>query len=144
MFSRRLVPGLGEMLIATTAASAVRDENALAGRREVGKRCVGFAVVDHRADGNEQNHVRAGVAGTIRTFAVTATVGFEFAIVAVTEKRVVVGIGFEIDAAAIAAIAAARAAAGDVFFAAERNAAVAAVAGLDCDFCFVNEHECLC
>ena len=131
VFARRLVPGLREMLIATTAASTVRDENALARRGEIRQRFAGFAVVDHGADGNLQNHVVAGVAGAIRAFAVTATVGLEFAIVAVAEKRVVVGIGFEIDAAAIAAIAAAGAAAGDVFFAAKRDAAVATVAGFD-------------
>src|SRR5256885_6341173 len=110
VFARRLMPGLGEMLIATTAAAAVRDENTLAGRSEVGERRSGFAVVDHRTDGDLQNHVVAGVAGTIRTFAVTAAVGFEFTIVAVAEKRVVVGIGFEINAAAVAAIASAGAA----------------------------------
>src|SRR5256885_2655973 len=131
VFARCLVPGLGEMLIAATAAATVRDENALAGRGEVGERFAGLAVVDHRADGDLQNHVVAGVAGAIRTFAVTATVGLEFAIVAVAEKRVVVGIGFEINAAAIAAIASAGAAAGDVFFAAKRDAAVATVAGFD-------------
>src|SRR5256885_6580414 len=131
VFARRLMPGLGEMLIAATTAAAVRDENALAGRGEVGERRSGFAVIDHGANGNLQNQVVARVAGAIRAFAVTATVGLEFAIVAVAEKRVVVGIGFEIDAAAIAAIAAAGAAAGDVFFAAKRDAAVATVAGFD-------------
>ena len=125
------MPGLGEMLVAASAASAVRDENALAGRGEVGERRSGFAVIDHRADGDLQNHVVAGVAGAIRTFAVTATVSLEFAIVAIAEKRIVVGIGFEINAAAIAAIAAAGAAAGDVFFATKRDAAVAAVARFD-------------
>jgi hypothetical protein len=70
-----------------------------------------------------------------------ATVGFEFAIVAVTEKRVVVEIRFEIDASAVAAIASGRAAARDIFFAAKRNAAVAAVPGLDENFGFINKHE---
>src|SRR5256885_4026517 len=107
VFARRLMPGLGEVLIAATTASAVRDETALTGRGETRQRFAGFGVIDHRADGDLQNHVVAGVAGAIRTFAVTATVSLEFAIVAVAEKRVVVGIRFEIDAAAIAAVAAA-------------------------------------
>jgi len=71
---------------------------------------------------------------------VAAAVGFEFAIVAVAEKRVVVGIRFEINAAAVAAIAAGRAAARHVFFAAKRDAAVAAIAGLHQYFCFVDKH----
>ena len=83
----------------------------------------------------------AGMAGAVRAFAVASAVGFELAIVAIAKKRVVVGIRFEIDAAAVAAIAAGRAAARDVFLAAERDTAVAAVAGFYKDFCFVNEHE---
>src|SRR2546430_15449943 len=131
VFARSLMPGLGEMLIAATAAAAVRDENALAGRGEIRQRFAGFGVIDHGADGDLQNHVVAGVACAIRTFAMTAAGSLEFAIVAVAEKRVVVGIGFEIDAAAIAAVAAAGAAAWDVLFAPKRDAAVATVAGFD-------------
>ena len=44
------------------------------------------------------------------------------------------------DVAAVAAVAAGGAAAGDEFFAAEGHAAVAAVAGLDADSCFIDEH----
>src|SRR5262249_40518082 len=141
VFARSLMPGLGEMLIAATTASAVRDENALTWRGQIGKRLVGLAVVNHRADRDLQNHVRAGVAGSIRTFPVTAAVGFKFAIVTIAEKRVVVRIGFKIDAPSVAAIAAARAAARDIFFAAERNATVAAVAGFHKNFRFVYEHR---
>ena len=141
VFARGLVPGLGEMLIAAPAASAVRNENALAGRGEVGEGFIRFAVVYHRADGNLQNHVGAGVAGAIRTFAVTAPVSLEFTIVAIAEKRVVVGIGLEIDAPAIAAVAATGAAARNIFFAAKCDTAVAAVAGFYENLCFVNKHK---
>ena len=82
----------------------------------------------------------AGMAGAVRAFAVASAIGLEFAIVAVAQKRVVVRIRFEINAAAVAAVAARRAAARNVFFAAERDAAVAAVAGLHENFGFVNEH----
>src|SRR6267142_3719705 len=143
VFARGLMPGLCEMLIAASAASAGSDEDALAGSGEVGERFLGSAVIDHRADRNLQNHVRAGMAGAIRTFAVAAAIGFEFAIVAVAEKRVVVWVRFEVDAAAIAAVAAAWAAARNVFFATERDTAVAAVPCFHQDFCFVNEHELL-
>ena len=56
-----------------------------------------------------------------------AAVGFEFAIVAVTQQRVVVRIRFQVDAAAVAAVSAGGSAARHEFFAAERDAAVAAV-----------------
>jgi hypothetical protein len=97
-------------------------------------------IVSERANGNLQSHIIAGVAGAVRAFAVAAAIGFEFAVVAVAQQRVVVGIGFEVDAAAVAAIAAGRSAARNVFFAAERDAAVAAVAGLYEDFGLINEH----
>jgi hypothetical protein len=80
------------------------------------------------------------MAGTVGAFAVAAAVGFEFTVVAVTQERVVVRIGFEINAAAVAAIAAGRAAARNVFFTPKRDTAVAAVAGFYIDFGFVNEH----
>jgi len=135
------MPGLGKMLIAATAAATLRDEDALSGHGEIGDGFARLFVVSERANGNEQGHVRAGMAGAIRAFAVAAAIGFEFAIVTVAKKRVVVGIRFEIDAAAMAAVASGRTAAGNEFLAAKRDAAVAADAGLYQDFCFVNKHE---
>lgn len=70
-----------------------------------------------------------------------AAIRFEFAIVAVAQKCVVVRIRLEINAAAVAAVASGRTAAGDEFLASKRNATVAAVAGLYQYFCFVNKHE---
>src|SRR5580704_10430951 len=140
VFPRSLVPGLGEILIAAPAASTLRNQHALSCGGEIRKSLTGLLIVSERADGNLQDHVFAGVAGAVRPFAVPPAIGFEFAIVAVAQKRVVVGIRFEINASAVAAIAAGRAAARNVFFAAKRDAAVAAVAGLHQDFSFINKH----
>ena len=140
-FARRLMPGLGEVLIAAPAAAALRDQDALARLGQIGDLFAGVLIGDDGADGHGQNHVRAGMPGTIRAFAVPAAVGFEFAIVAVAQQRVVVRIRFEVDAAAMAAVAARRPAARHEFFAAERDAAVSAVAGLHVDFGFINEHH---
>ena len=140
-FARRLMPGLGEVLIAAPAAPALRDQDALARLGQIGDLFARVLIDDDGADGHSQNHVRAGVPGTIRAFAVAAAVGFEFAIVAVAQQRVVVRIRFEVDAAAMAAVAARRSAARHEFFAAKRDAAVSAVAGLHVDFGFVNEHH---
>src|SRR5580693_9590545 len=130
VFAGSLVPGLGKILIAAAAAATLGDQHALSGNGQVGNGFAGLFIVSQRADGNQQDHVRAGVAGAVRSFAVTATISLEFAIVAVAQQRVVVGIRFEIDAAAVSAVASGRAAAGDEFFAAKRDAAVAAAAGL--------------
>jgi hypothetical protein len=81
------------------------------------------------------------MSSAIRSFAVAASVGFEFAIVAVAQERVVVWIGFEVDAAAVTAVAAGGAAARHVFLAAEGDAAVATVAGLYEYFSFVDKHR---
>ena len=140
-FARRLMPGLGEMLIAAPAASALRDQDALAGLGQVGDLFAGILIGDNRADRDGQNHVRAGMSGAIGTFAVASAIGFEFAIVAIAQQGVVVRIGFQINAAAMAAVAAGRPAARHEFLAAERDAAVPAVAGLHIDFGFVDEHH---
>ncbi len=140
-FARRLMPGLGEMLVAAPAAPALREQNALAGLGQIGKPLAGSSIGDHGADRHQQNHVRAGMAGAVRAFAVAAAVGLEFAIEAVAQQRVVVRIGFEVNAAAMAAVAARGPAARHEFFAAKRDAAVPAVAGLHVDFGFVNKHD---
>ena len=70
-----------------------------------------------------------------------SAVGAKFAIVAVAQQRVVVRIRFEVDVAAIAAVAARWAAARNVLLPAERHAAVAAVAAFHRDFGFVSKHE---
>jgi hypothetical protein len=57
----------------------------------------------------------------------------------VNEGVVAEGGGHE-DVAAVASVASGRAALGDKFFAAEGHAAVATVAGLDPDSCFINKH----
>jgi len=72
---------------------------------------------------------------------VAAAIGFEFAVVAIAKQSVVVEVGFEVDAAAVAAVAAGGAAARNVFFAAEGHAAVAAVAGLHEYLGFINKHD---
>jgi len=140
MFARSLMPRLGKVLIAAPAASAVCDQDALA---RVGEISDGRALfVKHqRAYRNLQDHVLAGVASAVGAFAVAAPLGLEFAIVAVAQQRVVVWIGFQIDVAAVAAIAAGGTSAWNVFLAPEGHATVAAATGLHENFGFINEHR---
>ncbi len=141
VFARGLMPGFGEILIAAATASTLRDQHSLSRDSQVGDGFPCLRIVSERTDGNKQDHVRAGMAGAVRAFAVAAAIGFEFAIVAVAKKSVVVGIRFEINAAAMPAVASGGAAAGNIFLAAKSDTTIAAAAGLHEDFCFVNEHE---
>ena len=135
------MPGFCEILIAPSAASTLRDQHALARRGQVGDGFARLFVVGERADGNLEDHVRAGVAGAIRAFAMASAVRFKFAIVPIAQQSVVVGIRFQINAAAMAAVASGWAAARNEFLASKRNAAVAAVARFHQYFCFINKHE---
>ena len=140
MLARCLMPGFRKMLVATSAVTALRDQNTLAGFRQIGDEFVPLLFVRDRAHGNQQGHIVAGLAGAIGTFAVAAAVSLEFPVVTVAQQRVVVGIGFKVDTAAASTIAAGGSSAWNVFFATERDAAVATVAGFYVDFGFVNEH----
>src|SRR5215472_10574516 len=140
VLARRLMPGLRKMLIPAPAPAAVGHKDALSRRGQISDRLAGLLLKYQRADRYLQNQVFAGMPRAIRAFAVTPALGPEFAIVAVAQQRVVVGIRFQIHAASIAAIAARRPAARNVFLAAKRHAAVAAVPGLHINSGFINKH----
>ena len=140
VFARGLVPGFGEILIAAPAASAVRHKHTLTGCHQIRQNSAVF-VEDQSANGNLQNHIRTGMAGAVGTFSVAPALRLEFTVVAIAQQSIVVGIGFNEDATAVAAVPAGRTAAGHEFFAAERYTTIAAVAGLHGDFCFVNKHR---
>ena len=72
-------------------------------------------------------------------FAVRAVAGSEDLLEAVVEERVEVGVGDEVDRAAVAAVAAVRAAARHELLAAEAHGAAPAVAGRDVDVDFVDK-----
>ena len=59
------MPGFGEILIATSTVSTLRDQHALAGNRKIGEGFAGLFIIGKRADGNLQEHVFAGVAGAV-------------------------------------------------------------------------------
>ena len=72
-----------------------------------------------------------------------AALGFVLGVEAEVDEGVVAEGGGHEDVAAVAAVAAGGAAPGDELFAAEGHAAVAAVAGFDADFCFIDKHAAL-
>src|SRR5438046_4611257 len=129
MCARRLLPWLGEMLIATASAASIHDKDALTRCRQIGDLLSRLIVQGQRAHGHLQYQIFAGVPRAVRAFAVAPPIGPELAIVAVTQQRVVVRIGFEMDAAAIPTVSARGPAARNVLLAAKRPAPAAAVPG---------------
>ena len=97
-------------------------------------------VVEEGADGDFEGGVFAGLAGAVGAEAVAAALGLVLGVEAEVDEGVVAEGGGHEDVAAVAAVAAGGAALGDKLFAAEGHAAVAAVAGLDPDSCFINKH----
>src|SRR5579859_3430449 len=138
MLARRLVPRLRKILVAASAAPALRHQHALARNGKVRESFAAGIIESYGADGYLQNQIFAAVPRAIRAFAVPAPIRLELAIVAVAQQRVVVRIRFEINAAAVPA---GGPAARDVLLPPERHAAIPAVPGLHKNLRFINKHE---
>src|SRR5262245_4988633 len=128
------------MRIAVTSTAAFRHQHPFARFREIMHYLAGFFVVDDGSNRHGDLEVVAVAAMPIAAFSVTAAAGTKHVVEPKFQKRVFVGVRFEVDAAAIAAVTAARAASRDVLLPAECNASVTSVAGFDCDLGFVDEH----
>jgi len=72
---------------------------------------------------------------------VLAALRFVLGVIAEVDQSIVALRGNHDNVAAAAAIASGRTAAGHELLAPKGHAAVAAVAGLDANFCFINEHR---
>jgi len=130
------------MDVAEAAFAATGNQHFLAVGVEIGNDGLGVLVGNDGADRDVQGDVVAALAVAVAGAAVLASAGEEFAGVAVFDQRIEVAIGDDIDAAAATTVAAVGAAFGFVFLASERDDAVAAVAGGNVDFGFVDEfHE---
>src|SRR6185369_8085615 len=96
-------------------------------------------VEDLRADRHLEHDRFAVGAMAVLAHAIGALLRLEVLLVAIVDQRVQAVDHFDDDVAAAAAIAAGGAAELDELLAAERHAAVAAVAGADIDLCLVKE-----
>src|SRR5690242_3718750 len=137
----RLIRRRCEPRVAATAARAPDGKHALTARREVAEQLAGVAIRHDGADRDAQHQVVARRAGAIAALAVLATLGLIVALIMEVEQRRQRVVGFEKDRAAVAAVTAVGAAAGDELFAAKRDAAGASVAALDEDVDLVDEHR---
>ena len=98
----------------------------------------GFVIDDTRPDRHLNRQALAFVTGAIAAFAVPSALRRVFRIEAKMQQRIAVNGRHHDDVAATAAIAAAWTAARHVLLAAERQAAVAAIARFDRDSYFIN------
>jgi hypothetical protein len=142
--ARRAVERALEVHVALAAVAAAGDQQALAVLHQVADDLVGGDVHHLGADRHADHHVLAGLAVHLAAHAVLAALGAELALVAEVDQRVEVLVGHQPDAAAVAAVAAVRAAERDELLAPEAHAPVAAVAGEHGDHCLVDElHGCI-
>src|SRR4051812_8078254 len=140
MLARGLVRRSREVLVAASTASPVCHDHALVGLREIVDQLAALNVVDDCAYWSLHDDVRAGLAGAVGAFAVASALRVVFGIEAEVNQRVMRLTRFHDHIAAATTVAARGAAARDELLPAEGNAPVAAVAGLDADFRFVDEH----
>ena len=137
--ARRAVGRALEARVAEAAVAALGQHDAVAGLVEVGEQGLAVLLVDLRADRHLEHDVGAVRAMAVLAHAADAALGLEMLLVAVVDQGVEAFDRLRDHVAALAAVAAVRAAELDVLLAPERHAAVPAVAGADIDLGFVEE-----
>ena len=138
--ARHLAGGRGEVLVAPAAAAAPAEDE-IVGIGHILDDLVRLQIA-HDGTSRNLNHkilaVFAAAALALPVFAVRCGI---FALVAEVHQRGQVVVHTQDDGAAVAAVAAVRAARGHVFFPVKGHCAVAARAGLDRNAYFINKHE---
>ena len=139
--ARGLVGGAFEMPVAAPAFAAAGDHDGFSRHVEIGQKDFMLFIENQRTGRDGDDEILAAEAGHFLTHAGFAAFGAPMVPAGEIEKGVFIGIGDEDDAAAVAAVASFGSALGNIFFAAEGDATVPAVAGVDFDDGFVNEHS---
>lgn len=127
------------MHVAEATLAALRHQQALAMPGQVADDLVGGDIGDLGADRHGDDQVIAALAVALAAHPVFAALGLEFPLVTEIDQRVEILVGQQPDAAAITAVAAIRPAERDELLATESHAAIAAIAGGDGDFDFIDE-----
>ena len=122
------------MQVAKAAIAALGQQHALPDHGQIGNHRFFVFVDDLGAHRHAQQHVIAVAPRALAAHAVLAIVGKEMLLIAEIDQRVQPLNGLDPDRAAIAAIAAIRAAEFNELLAPERDAAATARAGADIDF----------
>jgi len=125
--------------IAQAALTTLGDEEFFSVRIQVGNQLPGVEVADGGAHGHAQGDVIPAFAVAIGAPAAFPVLRQKFPGIAVVDQGVDIAIRNGVNAAAPAAVAAVRAAFGNVFFPPESGNTVAALASDDQNFGFVDE-----
>lgn len=142
MAKRGYLPGGGgEVLVAPAAPSALAKNEGLAVGHILDD-LAGLGIPDERASGDPDGETLSVLAAFAAALAVYAGRSHIFALVAEVHKGGHIVIHLHDDAAAVAAVAAVRAAGGHVFLPVEGHGSVTAVAGPDGDAGFIDESIC--
>ena len=128
-----------EMLVAPAAAAAAAEDIVLAVRHVLDD-LVRLRVAHDRPARNLDDQVGPALTLAAAALAVLAVRRGVFPLVAEVHQRGQIVVHAKDDAAAVPAVAAVGAAGRDVFLAVKRDRAVAAVPGLDVNFCFIDKH----
>ena len=129
--------------IAPPAPPARGHQQAIPHVQEFTQVVAGVGIIYNRAWGHRNLAVGPLRALLFGTAPVQSPIGFEMNLVRERNQGVVMRAGNKIDIAAFAAITTRRSTPGDKLLAAKGDDAVAAIAGLHIDLCFVSEHRCL-
>ncbi len=128
-----------EVAVAPAAAAALENSAGLVRGIHIRNDSVGILVADDGANGHLDDQILAPLAGAAVGGTVHAVFRLKLAVEAEIQQGVHIGVGIEVDVAAVAAVAAVRAAGLHELLAVEAQAAIAAVAGLAGDFHVVYE-----
>ena len=130
-----------EMNVAETAAAAFGHDEFLIRLAQVGEKMLFIPALDinHGANGQMQDQIFALSPIHLAAHSVLAVLGRVMTLQTEVVQREQSAIGAQNDRAAVAAVAAVRAALGNKFFPAEMDAAAAAVSGLYGYPCFIDE-----
>src|SRR3984885_3052172 len=137
--ARRAVGRRFEMRVAEAAIAAFGEHEFFTQRGEIVDQGLAILVENLGADRHLEHDGLSVGAMAVLAHAVGALLRLEVLLIAVIDQRVQSIDHFDDDVAAAAAIAAGRATELDILLAAERHAAVTAVAGANVDFCLVKE-----
>ena len=140
MFARGLVDAGCETRVAASARSALCDDDLFSRLVNVREEVSGFCEADDGSDGDADAEIFPAASVHVFPFAVSAVLSGEAGVVEEIEESELTGIADEDDVSAGSAVSAVGAALGNICFAPETAAAVAAVSGFDSDDSFIDKH----
>src|SRR5690606_15482855 len=137
--ARRLMGARGEARIPAATLTAARDPHAVAIQLQVAQQRAGITVIYEGPGRDADDFIFAVSPAAVAALTGAAVLRRPVVMAGEIDKCGHLGIGQQIHAAAVAAVAAVGPAFGDIFLAPKADTAVAAATGSNADNCFVNK-----